>query len=144
MNKTSPKENIMYIIMACILLFTFIPISSYIAKKDKEKRSFVIENLITTQEKIGLSQLLNISGYHLTNNGMYVNEFEDKVYNFIYKTRKIKPDNPRYFFCDINEFIKFTDLFERNINNNQTIKDLGNKIILQNRENCFKRLNNNK
>jgi hypothetical protein len=141
MNKMSSnlKTNIIYVIMACILLFTFVQINGCRSEKDKENKSFVIENLITAQEKIGLSQLLNISGYHLTNNGMYVNKFEDKVYNFIYKTRKNKPTNPKYFFCDNNEFIKLTDLFERNINNNQTIKDLGFNIIRQNRENCFKK-----
>lgn len=141
MNKINPAifKNIMYIVMACILLFTLVQISSCNSRKDEEKRLFVVENLITAQEKIGLSQLLNISGYNLTNNGMYVNEFEDKVYNFIFDIRKNKPVNPKYFFCDNNEFMKLTNLFERNINNNQTIKELGFKIIQQNRENCFKK-----
>lgn len=141
MNKMSSnlKTNIIYIIMACILLFTFVQISGFRSEKDKENKSFVIENLITAQEKIGLSQLLNISGYHLTNNGMYVNKFEDKVYNLIYKMRKKRPENQRYFFCNLNEYKKITDLFENTINGNQTIKEIGFKIIKQNRENCFEK-----
>lgn len=134
-NKARSKiKNIVYF---SILLFTVSCLTSCDSKTNEEKKAFVIQNLITAQEQIGLSQLLNISGYHLTNNGMYVNRFEDKVYSFIYKERVKKPSNPRYFFCDVNEFVKISDLFKNNINNNTVIEEIGLKIIEQNRKKCF-------
>jgi hypothetical protein len=131
------RLNIKNIIYSSMLLFTVSCLTSCDSKTNEEKKAFVIQNLITAQEQIGLSQLLNISGFHLTNNGMYVNRFEDKVYSFIYNNRVEKPTNPRYFFCDVKEFIKISDLFKDNINNNLTIEEIGLKIIEQNRKKCF-------
>lgn len=71
-------------------------------------------------------------------NYSYVNKFEDKVYYLIYDMRTKKPNNLRYFFCDTNEFLKLTNLFENNIKGNETIKEIGLSIIKKNRENCFK------
>lgn len=134
-NNTRPKiKNIVYF---SILLFTFSFLTACDSKTSEEKKAIVNQNLITAQEQIGLSQLLNISGYHLTNNGMYVNRFEDKVYSFIYDNRVEKPANPRYFFCDVKEFTKISDLFKNNINNNPTIEEIGLKIIEKNRRKCF-------
>lgn len=131
------KINIKNITYFSILLFTFSFLTACDSKTSEEKKAIVNKNLITAQEQIGLSQLLNISGYHLTNNGMYVNRFEDKVYSFIYNNRVEKPANPRYFFCDVKEFTKISDLFRNNINNNPTIEEIGLKIIEQNRKKCF-------
>lgn len=134
-NNARPKiKNIVYF---SILLFTFSFLTACDSKTSEEKKAIVNQNLITAQEQIGLSQLLNISGYHLTNNGMYVNRFEDKVYSFIYDNRVEKPANPRYFFCDVKEFTKISDLFKNNINNNPTIEEIGLKIIEKNRRKCF-------
>jgi len=131
------RPNIRNVIYSSILLFTFSFLTSCDSKTNEEKKAFVMQNLITAQEQIGLSQLLTISGYHLTNNGMYVNRFEDKLYSFIYKERVKKPSNPRYFFCDVNEFTKISNLFKNNINQNTTIEEVGLKIIEQNRKKCF-------
>jgi hypothetical protein len=137
-NEASNKiKNIVYFLIFSILLFAFSFLNACNSKTNEEKKAIVNQNLITAQEQIGLSQLLNISGYHLTNNGMYVNRFEDKVYSFIYDNRVEKPANPRYFFCDVKEFTKISDLFKNNINNNPTIEEIGLKIIERNRKKCF-------
>jgi hypothetical protein len=133
-NVRSKIKNIVYF---SILLFTFSCLTACDSKTSEEKKAIVNKNLITAQEQIGLSQLLNISGYHLTNNGMYVNRFEDKVYSFLYNNRVEKPTNPRYFFCDVKEFTKISDLFKNNINSNPTIEEIGLKIIEKNRRKCF-------
>lgn len=131
------RSNIKNVTYFSILLFVFSCLTACDSKTNAEKKAFVIQNLITAQEQIGLSQLFNISGYYLTNNGMYVNYFEDRVYSLIYKERDKKPSNPRYFFCDVNEYIKISDLFKDNINRNALTEDLGLKIIDQNRRKCF-------
>lgn len=132
------KRNIISVIISLSLLFIIIEVRSYMVTKHENNRNIAMNELITVQEKIGLSQLFNVSGYNLTNSGSFVNPFEEKVYGVIYEIRKQRPDNQRYFFCDVNEFTKISDLFERNINGNQTIKEIGFKIIKDNRENCFK------
>ena len=140
MNRISEniKSNIIVTVILLSLLFIAIEIQSYISTKNENNKKIAINELITVQEKIGLSQLFNISGYNLTNNDSYVNKFEDKVYGVIYEIRKQRPNNQKYFFCDVKEFTKISDLFERNINGNPTIKEIGFKIMQQNRENCFK------
>lgn len=131
------RKNIKSNVYSVVLLFAFSFLTACDSKTNEEKRSFVLQNLITAQEQIGLAQLLNISGYHLTNNGMYVNPFEDRVFSFIYKKRVEKPTNQRYFFCDADEFMKISELFRNNINQNAMIEEMGLKIIEQNRKKCF-------
>ena len=135
--KTKKLDIIFFSILAFILILA-LAISNNTKNKNEKKKTFTKQNLITVQEKIGLSQLLNISGYYLTNNGIYVNKFEEKLYLSIFNMRKEKPNNEKYFFCDVNEFIKISDLFKNNVNNNEVIKNMGNEIIKKNRENCFK------